>query len=122
MTLSLFDVIWAWNAALRPPKFKMVVCLDNAEGLFLRINTGDKFRPCVGIAKRDHPFLDHDSYVECSLNVLDEYVIEEALAQDGVIGRVNEQHKAAIWQHLKTSPYISDRDKETLSVIFGMAR
>ena len=120
MTLSFFDVIWAWNAALRPPKPKMVVCLDSANGIFLRINSEDKFRPCVGIAKRDHPFLKWDSYVECSLNVIDEYVIEEALEESGIVGHVHEQHKAAIWQHLRRSPYISDRDKEALSEIFGM--
>ena len=67
----------------------MKVCLWYEEGWFLRINSEDYYKPCVHIKKSENSFLSHDSHVECSLLIIDEYEIEETLTRGhGVIGRI----------------------------------
>ena len=97
----------------------MQICLDYEEGWFLRINTRDKIRPCVPISVRENSFLEHDSHVDCSINVIDEFELDEALKRDGVIGRLSLDSAPAILAALLATSYISTRDKDRLSLIFS---
>jgi len=92
----------------------MYVCLDFDEGWFLRINSKDHFKPCVPITKKQHPWLDHDSYVECTFLMLDEYEVEESIRSEGVVGQVSHDLKSVVLGHLSAAPYIRDDDKRRL--------
>lgn len=96
----------------------MQVCVDFAEGWFLRINTRDVIKPCVPIPKQMNPFLDHDSHVDCSIHIVDEFEIDEVLRSDGVFGRVNLLHAPDILDALTRSIHINGRDKARLQVLF----
>jgi hypothetical protein len=117
--VQLFDVTWIFDRLTDPQKHKMMVCLTFERGWFLRINTRNNFRPCVPITRHAHPFLKHDSHVECSLLEIDEFEIEEALTQSGIIGRVDLAAKADICMHLLKAPYISTADKRELARLLG---
>jgi hypothetical protein len=70
----------------------MVVCVNRPLGLFYRINTKDHWRPAVALKKTltENTFLEHDSFLECGDPLdLDDYVIEEAIRKNGVVGRVS---------------------------------
>lgn len=59
------DVVAVYDATVRPPKTKRLLCVAVAEGWFLRINTNPHFRPHHLIAVADNAAcLDHDSFVE----------------------------------------------------------
>lgn len=62
--VATLDVIWIFDATISPPGYKMVACVEPEKGFFYRINT-KPWRPAVELAKADHRFLDHDSYLEC---------------------------------------------------------
>lgn len=59
------DVVAVFDATVRPPKTKRLLCVAVADGWFLRINTKPIFRPHHPVAASDNPdCLDHDSFVE----------------------------------------------------------
>lgn len=117
--MEFFDVIWLYDRTARPQKNKMQVCIDYEEGWFLRINTRDVIRPCVPISKALNDFLDHDSHIDCSLHIIDEYEIDDVLKRDGVYGKVNLCHAPEILAALVGSVHISERDKEHLRNLFA---
>ncbi|GHC66102.1 hypothetical protein [Neogemmobacter tilapiae] len=118
--LGLFQVIWAFDRSTTPPKPKMLVCLCWEEGWFLRINTADRFRPCVAVLKADNPWLDHDSHVECGLLVWDEYELEEAMKnRRNPLGFLHDKHRSQILAHLEAAPYIRAADKVKLRSLLG---
>ena len=117
--MEFFDVIWLYDRTTRPQKEKMQVCIDFAEGWFLRINTRDVIRPCVLIPQSLNRFLDRDSHIDCSLHIVDECEIEEVLLRDGVFGRVNLCHAADTLAALLGSIHINDRDKAQLRILFA---
>lgn len=96
----------------------MQACLNYETGWFLRINTRDNIRPCVAIAKADNDFLDHDSHVDCSINEIDEYEIEDALIREGVIGTLSYAYAPAILEVLQAARFINQKDKAELKGIF----
>lgn len=119
-TLAPLSVIWMFDRTTDPQKWKMLVCLSHDDGWFLRINSKSHFRPCEPILAKDHSaFLDHDSYVECTLLMFDEYEVEEAIRSRGVVGQVLDQHKSSILGHLLAAPYIRNDDKDRLRALLG---
>jgi|GEM_PF-1590969 len=116
--MNFFDVIWLYDRTTNPQKEKMQICIDYDEGWFLRINTRGVIRPCVPIPKSLNEFLDHDSHIDCSLHIIDEFEIDEALRQDGVFGTVNLCHAADTLDALVKSVHISERDKVQLKKLF----
>lgn len=116
--LNFFDVIWLYDRSINPQKWKMQACIDFDAGWFLRINTRDRIRPCVPISKAENEFLEHDSHVDCSINEIDEYEIEDAVRREGVIGTMSYSHASDILNALQGARYISQRDKDALNVIF----
>ncbi|TWH01416.1 hypothetical protein L614_002400000210 [Ochrobactrum sp. J50] len=98
--LEPLDVILVFDVHIDPAKPKFWVCLCPDEGIFFRINSKSVWRPCFPISREDNKFLDHDSYVECNLLELDEYLIREAIVSKGKIGRLGIRYVADINRHL----------------------
>lgn len=117
--MKFFDVIWIYDRALKPQKWKMQICLHYDEGWFLRINTKDVIRPCVAISRAEHAFLDHDSHIDCGLCMIDEYEIDEAMKKSGIIGTITTKVAPEVLRCLLAARYISKKDKETLAELFG---
>lgn len=117
--MEFFEVIWLFDRAINPQKWKMQICIDFDEGWFLRINTRGVIRPCVPIAKAANEFLDHDSHIDCSINMIDEFEVEDAMAREGVIGRVDLDCASEVLDALCKAPFISERDKDRLRVLFA---
>ncbi len=63
--LNVLDVIEMPEDAASVDYLKMVVCAAPDEGYFFRINSKEWKIP-VKLLKADHPFLEYDSYLECS--------------------------------------------------------
>lgn len=97
----------------------MFVCLDWGAGFFLRINTSNKFKPCVALSVDRNRFLDHDSFLECSLLELDEFEAEESLRRSGLVGTVDIGCAGEVLQKLLAAPYIRASDKDDLRLLFG---
>lgn len=114
--LALFDVIWIFDLNTVPQKRKMYVCLDYKRGWFLRINTKAYPRPSIPILLADNPWLKHDSHVEGGILEIDEYEIDEAVA-NGICGRLNLKYREAVLETLLAMPIIKRRDKDDLRVI-----
>ncbi len=96
----------------------MQACLNYGTGWFLRVNTRDNIRPCVAISKAENDFLDHDSHVDCSINEIDEYEIQDALNRGGVIGTISYRYAPEILDALLSARFINQRDKDELKSIF----
>ena len=94
----------------------MVVWVEPALGFFFRINTEDKWQTPVKLIRvPDHLFLKHDSHLECGDPLeLDDYVIEQALNGQGVIGQVSRTLVPAILEAVKTAKTLSERDKAAI--------
>ncbi len=58
-----------------------------------------------------HPFLRHDSHLECgALFDLDDYVLEQTLAERGVLGRVDTQLVPAILVEIAKCQTLREND------------
>lgn len=117
--MDFFDVIWVYDRSINPQKWKMQVCLLEAEGWFLRINTRDVIRPCVAISQAKNTFLATDSFIDCSLCIIDEYEVNEALKRDGIIGKVDASAAPEVLKCLLSATYIRDSDKHVLRGLFA---
>lgn len=110
--MNLLEVTWVPDETIRPPGPKMVVCIDADMGWFFRINTRDGWRPNVPLAKTpDHEWLLHDSFMECNILELDDYVVEEAIRRSGVIGVVHPSLCPAIRDAIRQNRGMSNTDK-----------
>ena len=116
--VSFFEVIWLFDRTTNPPKPKMMVCLSYDDGFFLRINTSDKFRPCVAISNAENTWLDHDSYIECALLEIDEFELDESVMRNGIIGTVAFSCLDQVKDKLLSAKYLRPDDKRTLEAIF----
>jgi len=84
------EVIWVSDEEIRPPGPKMIVCVEPYLSFYFRINTHNNWEPCVPILRNpDHHFLKWDSFIECTILVIDDYVISQSLKKSGVIGTVS---------------------------------
>lgn len=88
--MNLLDVTWISDNEIKPPGPKMVVCVEPDLGFYFRINSHNDWEPCVPIIKEpEHRFLKWDSFIECTILDLDDYIINQALKKCGVIGKVS---------------------------------
>jgi hypothetical protein len=86
MAVSALDVIWIWDGFIKPPGPKMVVCIEPSLGFFYRINSEGKWQFPVPLRNVDHPFLKHDSFIECGEPFeLDDYLIDESVRRNGIL-------------------------------------
>jgi hypothetical protein len=109
--LKAFDVIRIHDGTTTPPKPRMVVCIHYENGWYYRI-TSKKWLPCLQLLKIDHPFLDHDSFLECGQPLeLSDYEIQNAMNKFGKIGHINDKTKALIITFIQKYPMkISDKN------------
>ena len=90
----------------------MIVCIEPSLGLFFRINTEGKWQTSVNLTQADHPFLDHDSHLECGDPLeIDDYMIEQALDRRPVIGQVSRALIPVILAAVDGAKTLSARDK-----------
>lgn len=69
-----------------------------------------------------HPFLQHDSYIECSgLIELDDYTIEESVTDSGVLGSVHRSLGDAIVAALEQRGTVSPADLRRVVGALGVA-
>jgi len=88
--MNPLEVTWISDDEIEPPGPKMVVCVEPHLGFYFRINSHDNWEPCVAIAKHpDHLFLKWDSFIECTILELDDYIINQSMKKIGVIGKVS---------------------------------
>jgi hypothetical protein len=120
--LKPLDVIWYPDETIRPPGPKMGVCIEPKLGLFFRINTDPKWQTPVRLIKQPyHPFLNHDSYLECGDPLeLDDYVVDECLRRRGVIGAIHPSLVPDIYAAVQATKTISAADKESIRVALGI--
>ena len=114
-SIRVRDVILIPDETVRPPKPKFVMCVEPQEGWFYRINT-KPWRPAVPLLRLPHhPFLDHDSFIECGDPLmLDDYIVDEALRVHGVIGLIDSSLCPAIICALDKASYLRDTDRELI--------
>src|SRR5262249_52216889 len=96
----------------------MVVCVEATLGFFFRINTRANWQQSLSLEKEpDHPFLDHDSYLECGDPLeLDDYVVKQSLDDRGVIGTVSQALIPDILKAVRTAARMSEKDKRTIAM------
>jgi hypothetical protein len=88
--MNPLDVTWISDEEIKPPGPKMVVCVEPYLGFYFRINSHDNWQPCIPISKEpDHRFLKWDSFIEVSILSLDDYIINQAIRKNGLIGKVS---------------------------------
>jgi hypothetical protein len=116
--LRLLEVIWIHDDCISPPGPKMVVCVEAKLGFFFRINTRPNWQQSLLLKKgTDHPFLDHDSYLECGDPLeLDDYVVEQSLDGKGVIGTVSQALIPDILKAVRAAARMSEKDKQTIAM------
>lgn len=117
--MEFFEVTKIYDGTIRPPKPKFVVCVSFNEGIFFRINSSDRFRPCVKILQREHAsFLNHDSNLECSPLEFDEYILQEAIFHHGVLGRIHERHIPEVREKVALNAHLSKKYVEHVLSFF----
>ncbi len=88
--IRALEVVWINDHLIKPPGPKMVVCVEPYLGFYFRINTHDNWQPCVFMPREPHhPFLRHDSHIECTILDLDDHLIGEAIKRNGILGRLH---------------------------------
>lgn len=120
--MRLLEIIVIWDDLITPPHPKMVACINPAEGWFFRINSRDKLRPCVAMARSPHhAFLDHDSFLHCDILELDDYIIDESLRRKCVVGRVHQSLADEIIRKVRLSMHISVADQDVIAQLLQKA-
>ena len=115
--LALLDVVWPRDALTYPPTWKMWACVSPRRLWFLRINTEGGAPGSVRLARADHPFLAHDSYLGChgDLIEVDEETLRSALVAQaradrrGIIGKINPALRPTIREAIAQSSRLSGR-------------
>ncbi len=119
--LRVLDVIRIRDEHIKPPGPKFIVCVEPDKGLFLRINSDGWRDGSVSIAVAAHSaFLRHDSYIECGeLLEPDSFIIERALADGGIRGRIDTAMARAICDALMRTGAIARRDRMAICRALG---
>ena len=98
----------------------MVACIEPDQGLFFRINSKGTWQTPVKLEKQDHDFLERDSFLECGEPLeLDEYLIDESIADRGIIGAVSATKVQEIYQAVLGASSLSQADKEEIRKALG---
>jgi hypothetical protein len=116
MPLAPLDVIIIPDETIEPPGPKMVVCIHPANGWFYRINTKSHWHPSIALNRLpDHSFLDHDSFLQCGDFLdLDDYVIEQSMNREGIIGKISPLLCGQIITALAGAIYVTESDKSQI--------
>lgn len=113
---SAGDVVRVWDRLVRPPNFKIHICVWPERQLFLRINSEANWPPHLLLKARDSSFLNHDSYVELqqfiSLRLTD---IDEA----ELLGHLSREQRHAIVQAVADGGWMSPDHTDMLAEKFA---
>lgn len=121
------DVLWLFDGTARgESKMRMFVCLDPEQGWCARIVSRQPRHDPVAIGRSDHPFLDHDSFIETGMPVeFYEGELEDAVADGRLAGRISAdaaRRIVAAWERAKvTPPYARDAVVKRVKDEFGIA-
>jgi len=115
MRLGVWDVVYPYDELVRPPKFKMWVCVSSEHWLFVRINSNSYDGNDVLILASDHNFLSHDSYVRCTGDLVEMDAVRFDAAHNrqglhdrrGVVGSIASKYRYAIRTNIMRSPLLS---------------
>lgn len=118
-----FDVTIIFDQTIRPPGPKMIVAIRPDLGWFYRINT-KPWKPAVPLIRMPlHPWLDHDSFLECGDPLeLDDFTIEESLRRHGVVGRVDPSLAEPVRATVLTLRTMSQSDKAEILAALDLIR
>ncbi len=104
----------------------MFVCLDPEQGWCARIVSRPPRHEPVAVSRNDHPFLDHDSYIETGIPI--EFLEDEladAIAAGRRVGRISADAARSIvaaWERARvTPPYARDAVIRRVKEEFGIA-
>lgn len=91
MLLRPLQIIKIFDETIEPPHPKMVACVECSLGFFFRINSRANWQVSLPLIKENlHPFLEHDSFLECGCPLeLDDFIVEESIRLKGVVGSVH---------------------------------
>ena len=123
MALLALQVIWIRDEFIRPPGPKMIACVEPDKGWFFRINSKDKWPVPVLLEQSLHRgFLTHDSYLECGSPLeISDYLIEQSLERDGILGSLDPCIAQRICDALGRSHKISPNDRALIVAALGCA-
>jgi hypothetical protein len=120
--INILDVILIYDELIEPPHPKMVVCVNQNDGWFFRINTRNIWRPCVPLLREpNHKFLDHNSFLHCAILELDDYIIDEAIRVKGIIGSVHRNLIPDIERKIIQSADIRSEDRSLIVSLMNEA-
>ncbi len=114
MPIDLLEVVRIFDETTTPAKRRMIACIHVGNGWFFRINS-KRWQTPVLLRKFDHPFLDHDSYLECGEPLdVDDYLIDQAIAKFGILGKLAEVVVPDVLQAVDKARTLTKRDKEAI--------
>jgi hypothetical protein len=117
--MNPFDVTIIYDVTIRPPGPKMVVAVCPELGWFYRINT-KPWTPAVKLSRELHPWLRHDSFLECGDPLeLDDYTILESLRHHGIVGRVDRSLAQPVVEIVRQMRTLSAADKDRIEASLG---
>jgi hypothetical protein len=116
--INALEVIWIFDKAIHPSKWKMAVCIQADCLLFFRINSSDRWKPALRLDREpNHTFLDHDSFLECKLPFeLTEYEVEQSIKTRGIVGKIHLSIAPLIYACVKSNAAISEDDKKAIGL------
>lgn len=119
--LRVLDVIRIHDEDIKPPGPKFIVCVEPVLGLFLRINSDGWRDGSIAIGHAGHAtFLRHDSFIECGSPLdPDSFIIERALLDGGIRGRVDQSLAQPICNAVMSNSALARRDKLAICRALG---
>lgn len=109
----VWQVVWPYDPDVTPPKPKLWVAVAPSRGLFMRINSRPHvLRPFAVLLPADlHPFLSHDSWLNCGeLVECDAYRLHELLGRQrmperrGIVGEIHPSVRKKGWRPYGARP------------------
>ena len=122
--IKALEVIWIFDKAIHPNKWKMAACIQPDCLLFFRINSSDRWKPAIALEREPHhTFLAHDSFLECNLPFeLTEYEVEQALKTKGAVGSIHHSLASAIYAQVSHNAAISRDDCNAIGLALASCK
>ena len=112
MSLRPGDVILVLDRQVRPPKHKLLICVDREKQHFLRINSKPRWRPHHALAASESPFLNHDSFGELR-QLVRPYAYE--IEQADPLGRLSASQASNLAKAAQKAETLSQEHKDLIA-------
>jgi len=110
MDVKVGNIIFHYQDLIIPPKHKYAVVVSTVKKWCFMINSENREHyHCLPIAKQNHAFLTHDSFISCS-NFF-EYRADKVKK---VVGNLSELEKNTLRHHISSARTISKINKEII--------